>query len=335
MKAFAGVRDAAQALAVMGAPDLMTRFVVATVLLGLLVAQSLVRGQQTADAAFNANVPRPAYPRGTGPVIVIDEAHANFHTASGRYKPFADLLTNDGFVIRPGTAAFTTESLRGVSVLVISNAMRTSRADAAAFTRAEDDAVMEWVKQGGALLLIADHAPYGAAARDLALRFGVEMGTGYLVDLVNSHPMSTSSLIFSTENRLLADHPITRGRDESERVALVRTFTGQSVSVPSGATAVLKLSDSAFESPDRNSVTAAVLEARGGGTVRSGVKREGRSQGVVLTFGRGRVAVFGEAAMFSAQVVGADNTPIGMNVPGIDNRQFALNVMHWLARLGD
>jgi hypothetical protein len=105
--------------------------------------------------------------------------------------------------------------------------------------------------------------------------------------------------------------------------------------VPTGATAVLKLSASAFESPNRNSVNAAVLEARGGGTVRSGVKRQGRSQGVVLPVGRGRVAVFGEAAMFSAQIAGADNTPFGMNVPGIDNRQFALNVMHWLSRLGE
>jgi hypothetical protein len=38
---------------------------------------------------------------------------------------------------------------------------------------------MECVNQGGALLLIADHAPYGAAAGALALRFGIEMGTGY------------------------------------------------------------------------------------------------------------------------------------------------------------
>jgi hypothetical protein len=105
------------------------------------------------------------------------------------------------------------------------------------------------------------------------------------------------------------------------------------VSVPVGATAVLKLSASAFESPNRNSVNAAVLEARAGGAVRSGVKREGRSQGVVLPFGRGRVAVFGEAAMFSAQLAGADNIPFGMNVPGIDNRQFALNLLHWLSRL--
>jgi hypothetical protein len=48
--------------------------------------------------------------------------------------------------------------------------------------------------------------------------------------------------------------------------------------------------------------------------------------------GQGRVAVFGEAAMFSAQVVGPDKRPIGMNAPDArDNSRFALNLLHWLS----
>jgi len=35
--------------------------------------------------------------------------------------------------------------------------------------------------------------------------------------------------------------------------------------------------------------------------------------------------VFGEAAMLTAQ-----NTNFGMNYKGTDNKQFLLNVMHWL-----
>jgi hypothetical protein len=35
----------------------------------------------------------------------------------------------------------------------------------------------------------------------------------------------------------------------------------------------------------------------------------------------------------SAQLYGPNKKPMGMNVPGIDNRQLALNIMHWLARL--
>jgi hypothetical protein len=45
---------------------------------------------QVADPNFDASVNKPAYKR-NGPRVLFDEAHNNFHTATGRYKPFADL----------------------------------------------------------------------------------------------------------------------------------------------------------------------------------------------------------------------------------------------------
>jgi hypothetical protein len=48
--------------------------------------------------------------------------------------------------------------------------------------------------------------------------------------------------------------------------------------------------------------------------------------------GRGRVAVFGEAAMFTAQLAGPERTPVGMNDPAAArNAQLLLNLMRWLA----
>ena len=38
----------------------------------------------------------------SGPRVVIDESHRNFHTASGRYRPFAQLIGNDGYRVEPG-----------------------------------------------------------------------------------------------------------------------------------------------------------------------------------------------------------------------------------------
>ena len=58
------------------------------------------------------------------------------------------------------------------------------------------------------------------------------------------------------------------------------------------------------------------------------VSAAGRAQAVALPFGKGRVVVFGEAAMLSAQ-----NVNFGMNYPGTDNRQLVLNVVHWLSGL--
>jgi hypothetical protein len=66
------------------------------------------------------------------------------------------------------------------------------------------------------------------------------------------------------------------------------------------------------------------------------VAAEGMYQGVVLRHGTGRVASFGEAAMFTAQVSGPQRRPMGMNRPEAhQNPQFLLNVMRWLSGLLD
>jgi hypothetical protein len=50
-----------------------------------------------------------------------------------------------------------------------------------------------------------------------------------------------------------------------------------------------------------------------------------------MLYGEGRVAVFGEAAMFTAQIAGEQQRRFGMNsdVAG-QNLPFLLNVMRWL-----
>ena len=58
----------------------------------------------------------------------------------------------------------------------------------------------------------------------------------------------------------------------------------------------------------------------------------GMLQGVLLRPGKGRLAVFGEAAMFSAQTSGP--TRFGFNDPTApQNAQFVLNTLHWLSGL--
>ncbi|HMH43828.1 MAG TPA: hypothetical protein VK557_10120, partial [Pyrinomonadaceae bacterium] len=153
----------------------------------LLAAAS--RAQQVADPSFDPKVAHPAYTK-NGPKVLFDEAHNNFHTASGRYKPFADLITNDGYQITPNKEKFSAASLKGFDILVISNALgaeRMNMPEAAnpAFTAEECDAVRDWVKGGGNLLLIADHAPMGSANQVLAERFGVNMSKMFTIDNEN------------------------------------------------------------------------------------------------------------------------------------------------------
>lgn len=278
-------------------------------------------GVQMADPDFNAKVEKPAY-KNSGPKVLFDEAHHNFHTATGRYKPFADLITNDGYQIVSNTQKFSPKVLNGYRILVISNAlgaalMADPKAASPAFTDAESDVVRDWVRGGGSLLLIADHAPMGSANQILGQRFGVDMSKMYTADPENSDKGSTSFIVYTRESGRLANHPVTRGRNESERVNKVIAFTGQSLKGPADSVAFMKLADTAKDAMpgvNTNAVSAA-----------------GRAQGIAMKFGKGRVIFLGEAGMLSAQVVGAQQLKFGMNRPSIDNRQLALNIMHWLS----
>ena len=307
----------------------------------LLLSAVIAAGQQIVDPDFKPSVANPGYTT-KGPVVAIDEAHANFHTAGGQYKPFADLLGLDGYRVKPGTRKFDKNAFAGIDVLVIANALsdKATRENPGlpAFTDAECDAVRDWVRDGGSLLLISDHSPFGSAAEELGKRFGVVMGKGWAYDRTESGV--TTQLVFSRENGLLGSHPITQGRTPAEAVKLVRSFTGQSLSVPAGATVLLKLSPTTREAPTNADVDVEQNEIRTQGAIGShSTATTGRSQGLAMTFGKGRVVVLGEAGMFSAQIATLMNgdqkfdMKLGMNVDGTDDRQFALNIMHWLSKL--
>jgi hypothetical protein len=63
----------------------------------LLFLASVAGAQQVADSAFAPPIPHPAFRGGAGPVVLIDEAHHNFHTAEGRYLAFSRLARRDGY----------------------------------------------------------------------------------------------------------------------------------------------------------------------------------------------------------------------------------------------
>jgi hypothetical protein len=296
----------------------------------LLASTAVTIGQQLADPGFNATVDRPAYTKKHLKVL-FDEAHHNFHTAGGRYKPFVDLITSDGYRVVPSKEKFLKKTLKGYDILVIANAlgaegMGSPGSDNPAFSEQECDAVRDWVRTGGSLLLITDHWPTGAAAENLSTRFGVEMRKGGTSDESNYDKESNNRfrIVFTREKGLLANHSITQGRDATERIKRVITFAGQSLRGPEGSIALLKLSDTAIDRLQTGS---------GANATQREVSAAGRAQAVALRFGKGRVVILGEAAMLTAQLTGPERSRFGMNLPGIDNRQLALNIMHWLSKL--
>lgn len=298
------------------------------VLAGVIGLSIAGLAQQIADPDFDAKVAKPAYSK-KHPKIGIDEAHNNFHTASGRYKPFADLITNDGYRVIANKQKFSKETLKEFDVLVISNAlgapaMGSPEASNSAFNEEECDAVHDWVRRGGRLLLIADHAPMGAANEKMGLRLGVDMSKGYTGDPENKDAETGSDTFirYDPDNKLLGDHAITRGRNAGEKISRIIAFTGQSLKGPPGSVAFMKLADTAVD----------VTPARPGFEQKQ-VSAAGRAQGIAFKLGKGRVVVLAEAGMLSAQLAGPRKMKFGMNRAGLDNRQLALNIMHWLSGL--
>jgi hypothetical protein len=332
------------------------------VVLPLLAAALLVplpraaaQVQQLPDSTFLPTVAQPAFTK-RHPRVALDEAHHNFHTLDGRYRAFGALLRADGCEVAPTREPFTAKSLAGFDVLVIANAGARAPASATdstamlpAFAPEEIEAVHRWVGDGGALLLIADHAPFGTAAAALSHRFGVDMSQGYTGDSLQAVDAgSVTNLAFTRERGTLGDHPIMNGlaggsgsgavgggSDEGrDRINRVVAFTGQSLLGPAGSTPLMLLSEGSFDLPP----AALKMAGNPAAMMAKSVPAKGRSMAVALTAGRGRVVVQGEAAMLSAQIVvrpGQEPYKFGMNQPGLGNQQYALNVVRWLARAGE
>jgi hypothetical protein len=296
---------------------------------GLLCTFEPAGAQQVEDPGFKPVIASPAFADGKGPVVSIDEAHNNFHTASGRYQPFANLLRRDGYVVSASSASFDKAALSQAAVLVIANATGARNQPPfnapiePAFSNAEVAAVREWVVSGGSLLLIVDHFPWPDASRHLAAALGIHFDSG-----TAGEPDLRGPLVFRRSDHSLADHPMANGRTAGERVDSVATFAGSAFKVDTGEPLLTFINPQAF------AVTPKVFGKPSENDPRTAI--QGWLQGAALRVGKGRVAVFGEAAMFSAQLAGPARMPMGMNHPlAQQNAQFALNVMHWLSGVLD
>lgn len=301
-----------------------------TVASALCLALRPTPAQERIDSGFQPTIAQPEYPAGDGPLVLVDRAHHNFHVGADQFEQFARLLRGDGYRVRGLEERFSASALARADVLVIVNAV-ASREDkewslptSPAFTPDEVEAVRQWVEDGGSLLLIADHMPVPGAMDALARVFGIEFLNGFAIVWEDWDP-----LVFHRADGTLRSHPVTNGRRADERVDHAVTF----------------VSGSAFR-PLRSARCVSPLLVLGHGVVSYQPERawqltdatprvlvEGWLQGATLEPGRGRIAVFGEAAMFAAQLVGAKGELVGMNSPGAShNLQLLFNTLHWLSR---
>lgn len=307
------------------------------ILLGIAIVPGLVLvsffwvaffDAQRADYGWKPEVAHPSF-RSERPRLLFDEGHGNAGTLSfvGRYWPLAQLLRADGYQLARSSKPFTRELLQEARILAIINASGAAKPQAfginlphqtkkersdPAFLPEEISTIREWIENGGSLLFVADHAPFGESVSALAESLGVVMHKGF-VEVPNE---SSDPLVFSAENSRLGNHPIIAGSSPENRLTRVMTYTGQSLDGPPEATILLQLPPTAIEFvPDGEAMKE---------------EPAGQAQGLAFERGRGRVVVLGEGGMLTAQV--SKRVPYGMNTGDNDNAMFVRHVMRWLAR---
>jgi hypothetical protein len=257
-------------------------------------------GGQHPDCAYDPVIPSPRYLGCSGPTILVDRTHVNFHQTvpesqrnPGRFWGFAKLLGNDGYVVRdntvPWAALLPTTTAK---ILVVANAQSLKGPEA--FPPDDVTALVDWVQQGGSLLLSIDHSPYNKAEA-LLTALGLVLGRG-----------SARKFTFTrASGDLNGASVIANGTVPAETIDEVTTFTGSAFSI-----SPLPPAQAQYEA-----VLTYPLDTPG--------SSDGLLQGVTIQFGAGRVYVSGESGGLTAQNrFGMQFTP--------DNEQYVLNIIHWL-----
>ena len=287
---------------------------------------SVCFSQQQADKIDLPKIEHPRFLKSSGPTIYIDQTHQNFHRKEGRFKPFADLLTADGYKL---DSIINFKKLKTDDILVIANPVHQKnlrnwrRPIHTAFAKTEIDFIQNWVKKGGKLLLIADHMPFAGAANSLANAFGFDFcdGFAYLQKEKRNLPD-----VFSESNNRLITSEITNG-NLGKKIEAVTTFTGSSFTIPKTAKGILK-----FKKEDY-CLAPQVAWQFNEDTPRQDL--ENKYQGAILKYGKGKIAVFGEAAMFTAQTItnNSGTYKFGFHAESAPNNvEFIRNLFFWFSK---
>ncbi len=291
--------------------------------LAIFICSTLV-AQQAPDTTFTPKVSEPTYELGKGPVICIDSAHNNFHTLNGGFAPFARLVRANGFRVKDLDKTIVDKGvLSGCDIYAVINALNEVNLgnwklpNPSAFEKDEILAINDWVSDGGALFIVADHMPFAGAASELVKTFGFDFRNGFTyLDKEENKPD-----LFSIENGRLENIELLDAGINS-----ITSFTGSAFTYPKEAKVLMILNEKDYSLEPEVAWQFTEETSR--------ISLGNHAQGAFLNYKKGKIAVFGEAAMFTAQIVTRPTRTfnIGFTSPSAPNNQrFALRLMEYLS----
>ncbi|MFV0571131.1 MAG: YybH family protein [Xanthomarina gelatinilytica] len=273
--------------------------------------------QQVTDLDFPINIKNPKYQGNKTALIGIDASHNNLHKLDGGFAPYAKLLKADGYQM-VAVNTINQNTLKSLNTLVIANAIHPSnvgnwkRPITNAFSVEEIDLLEKWVSNGGSLMVVADHMPYAGATNELAKKFGFSYEDGFVMSESEIWPPES----YSKKQGNLFETPITIDIDS------IAGFTGSGLRIPKNAIAI-----ASFPKTHQLLIPEEAWQFE---TNTKKLSADDLVMGAIMQYGKGKVAFFTEAAMFTAQIV-QDRFKVGFNSPRApQNLQFVLNTIHWL-----
>ncbi len=287
---------------------------------------SYLSAQTVADPDFRYKVSNPRYEQGKGPIVLYDEGHYNAFGLKGQYAGFARVLEADGYRTAVHTGPITPQALSHADIFVTVNAlydpMNWDLPASNVFTEQEVEWLHDWVyRDGGSLFIISDHMPSAGAFSSLAARFGFNLINGF------AERKDGQADIFSRERGNLTANPVTDA--SGFEIDSIRAW-GVAGFIPPAEAIVLTTLGKDYELflPSR---VVEMSHPRSSKIPK--ISRMGLANGAILPYGRGRICVFADAAVFAALLQGVKSNQRGMNHPDASqNAPFLLNIIRWLSQ---
>jgi hypothetical protein len=146
-----------------------------------------------------------------GPAVLIDRGHWNESAADPGFDALSRVLAADGYSVSTSRQEFVPELLQTAKVLVVSDPLGFTgwigrvgvHLRGAAFHADEIDAVRDWVRAGGSVLLVADRSPAVDAARRLASALGVSIADGAYRELGRGRVAVITAQLADPHNRAI------------------------------------------------------------------------------------------------------------------------------------
>ncbi|MBC7320459.1 hypothetical protein H5T89_07415 [bacterium] len=252
-------------------------------------------------------------------VVLIDDAHQNENDFDGYgfdafYGKLVTTLQNMGYTVnRASTAGFNPSiSVYGIVILP---------APFQAYSSSEKQAIVDFVKAGGKLIMLGEYGSYGYTANANLNAISTALGAGITF---NNNTVYDNTNNYNDENywpliQTFVSHPTTNG------LTTLAYICGDSLSVQNPGTAIAYASSSAYTS---SSLSRDVV----GNSAGIGVKAPDTKDKVtsiivsaVAQIGSGKVVAIGDANIFGNDVYENQTDFIDL----YNNKKFLQNIINW------